>query len=91
VSRPPQTMRDRPLALILRRTKWPGPTAGWSYEVFDGGSQIGRIQLVEGEERWVWSLRPFTSRVGYQQGGVAKTLHEAQATLEAAWEAADKR
>jgi hypothetical protein len=86
-------MRDLLVALILRRTKWPGAAAGWSYEVFDGGREIGRIQsqLVEGEERWVWSLRPFTSRVGYQQGGVAKTLHEAQATVEAAWEAADKR
>jgi hypothetical protein len=81
------------MPVILRRTKWPSHKDDWSYQVFDGDQQIGEIarQANGPDEWWVWTLRPFTARLGYKTSGVAKSLHLAEHDLQETWDAAERR
>jgi hypothetical protein len=81
------SLRERPLTLLLRKTKAQALIAGWNpniwgeddYCILDGDVVVGRIyaEIIKGEPRWMWFLQ--TEPAPPPNSGVTSSLEEAKA------------
>jgi hypothetical protein len=86
--RPPApSVSQRPLTLLLRKTKAQALISGWNpnvwgeddYCILDGDCIVGRIypEIIRGEPKWLWFLQ--TELAPPPNQGMVRSLEEAKA------------